>query len=357
MLAAVVLTIVLLPSSDETQRYDLDSAQPDGYRGLRLLLEETGTDVDRVDADDVTEETPADTVFVPDAAGAGGEQVARWRRYAEAGNTLVLGSPVDGLGAPASDVGFSGVDGTCSVDGLAGDEDIVIPFVDTGVEVGADDGCFGDGESALIVGRFVGDGEIITLATPDLFTNTTMGAPEPDQPVGRVPDNAVVAQVLLGTPRLAVVTSGVEAVGVDGEKGLTDFMSPGVKLGILELGVAFGFYAVARGRRHGRVVTEPLPVTIAGSAFVEAVGSLLERQGDHARTAEVLREGECRRLALRLGLPRSMSRHDLAAVVAERTGRDRAEVERLLTQPVDSETALVEITRELDSLRQEALHV
>src|SRR5690606_12276607 len=112
----------------------------------------------------------------------------------------------------------------------------------------------------------------------------------------------------------------------------------------LQLGVAFGFYAFSRGRRHGRVVTEPAPVTIAGSAFVEAVGSLLERQGDVGRAAEVLREGRCRELARRLGRPRSITRAELAGVVAARTGRDPAEVVGLLSDPVDSDADLVALT-------------
>ena len=182
--------------------------------------------------------------------------------------------------------------------------------------------------------------------------------------MGAIPGNAVVAQRLLGSGagaepgrRLGVVTSGIADVAPTGEKSLTDFMSTGVKLGLLELGVAFLFYAWARGRRHGRVVTEPAPVTIAGSAFVEAVGSLLERQGDVPRAAEVVREGQCRELARRLGLPRTAGRPELAAVVAARTGREPAAVLSLLTDPVDSDAGLVTLTRELDSLRQEALHV
>ena len=371
VLAAVALTVILLPSRETDRPYDLDSAQPGGYRGLRLLLEETGTSVDRVDASDVGASfvTEADTVFVPEASGAGAALTRQWRSYVQAGGRLVLGAPADGLGPPADPMpafggGVAILPGTCTLEPLAAGQAVRMPVDIRGVWVAQDESCYGNTTSALIVRRPLGDGEIVTLASPDLFANSFMGAPEPDRPVGKIPDNAVLAEYALaqgpagsvGSHRLAVVTSGI-AAAPDGTKGLTDFMSPGVKLGILELGAAFLFYALARGRRHGRVVTEPAPVTIAGSAFVEAVGSLLERQGDHGRAAEVLRAGECRELARRLGLPPDISRHDLAAIVAHRTGREPAAVERLLTDPIESDAALVDITRALDSLRQEALHV
>ena len=377
VLAAVVLTVIVLPSNDAGPLYDLESAQPDGYRGLRLLLEETGTAVGTLDADEIDAVAVGrfDVVYVPGGGAVDAALARQWRRYVEAGGRLVLGSPSDEVGARAvGDVtaidglfvggGSDLPAGVCAIDDLGDAGPIRAPFLTQGVDVGDGDSCYGDERVALVVRQRLDRGEIVTLATPDLFTNEIMGAPEPEQSVGAIPGNAVVAQRLLGSGagaepgrRLGVVTSGIADVAPTGEKSLTDFMSTGVKLGLLELGVAFLFYAWARGRRHGRVVTEPTPVTIAGSAFVEAVGSLLERQGDVPRAAEVVREGQCRELARRLGLPRTAGRPELAAVVAARTGREPAAVLSLLTDPVDSDAGLVTLTRELDSLRQEALHV
>lgn len=372
VVAAVVLTVLLTPKGETGEPYDLKSTEPDGYRGLDLLLDSTGTDVSMVDAGDISESSVDrfDTVFVPLGGRAEADVVGQWRRYVEAGGRLVLGSPSDHIGPAPVDIGFIaggiGVEpGTCDVASMAGLDRVRIDGILGAVEVpsGASS-CFGDGTEAVVVIEQFGTGSVTALASPDLFTNSTMGAPKPDKPVGEIPDNAVVAELLLGrspdggdTNRLAVVTSGVDAPLEPGTESLTDLMSPGVKLGLLELAAAFGFYLVYRGRRHGRVVTEPVPVSIAGSAFVEAVGSLLERQGDVGRAAEVLRDGQCRVLAERLGVPRSTPRRDLAHVLAARTGRDPAQVEHLLTGPVDDERSLVELTRELDSLRQEALHV
>ncbi len=379
IIVAVLIAASVRPSAHRP--FDLASTQADGYRGLKLLLEETGTDVTTIDAADLDAGALSrfDVAFVPVADAVDQALLSKWNEFVVGGGRLVLGTHSD-LGAPSSidDESFStdtgvGVGSTrdpqvCTIDALDGAETIRSSFFASDLLVIDADSCYGDGSLAQIVAERRGEGEVVTLASPDLFTNSLMGAPEAGQKkVTSVPDNAVVAERLLGhgvggelsdgPTRLAIVTRGVAAAPIDGSKTLTDFMPSGVKLGLLELFAAFGFYALFRGRRHGRVVSEPVPVSIAGSSFVEAVGDLLERQGSHARAAEVLRAAECRELAQRLGVPLGIDRSALATVVAGRTGRDVAAVRAMLTDPIDSESSLVALSRELDSLRQEALHV
>ncbi|MFN8053110.1 MAG: DUF4350 domain-containing protein [Acidimicrobiales bacterium] len=379
VLVVVFLAVALIRPSAH-RPYDLASTEDDGYRGLKLLLSESGATVSSIDASDLDAAAAGrfPVVYVPVADSVGAATATRWRAFAENGGRLVLGTPskefgTKPVGSPFdanSSIGFGGAGGprlsdVCTIEQLGGAKAVEAPLLDVDVRVGGRDSCYGDGTGALVVVDRIGAGEIFTLANPDLFTNVLMGAPELDQKrVSSVPDNAVLAVRLLGrgaaggeARQVAVVTSGIEATPVDGTKGITDFIPWGVKLGLLELGAAFAFYALFRGRRHGRVVPEPVPVTIAGSAFVGAVGDLLERQGAHARAAEVLRASLCRELAQRLGVPVATDRSALAMVVAERTGRDPAAVWSVLSDPVDTESSLVSLTRELDSLRQEALHV
>lgn len=384
----VAVTVAIAPDGSTTGPYDLSSTEPDGYRGLDLLLDRMGASVEDVDAGElagaIADDGGAafDIVFVPASGGATRREVAAWREFAASGGRVVLGEPSPHLGGrPASDggpvPGFAGAavvsmePGVCDIATLRGIGPITVPYLWTWAEPdpARDTSCFGDGDAALVVRRPVGSGEVVTLAVPDLFTNATMGAPAPEAPVGPVRSNAVLAQRLLATRlltptpdpgaprvRVAIVTSGLGAVAA-GEKTVTDHMSWGVRLGLLQLVVAFAWYAVASARRHGRVVTEEAPVDIAGSAFVEAVGGLYERQGDCGRAAEILREGECRTLARRLGAPPTIGRSELAAVVAARTDREATAVQRLLTDPVEDRAELVELAQALDSLREETLHV
>lgn len=374
VVGAAVLTALLVPSGSDPTPYDLGSAAPDGYRGLRLLLDSFGVTTERISAGAVNGDLTASVniVFVPEGDRVGRDVATQLEAFANRGGRVVLGAPTDWLGPravsdPTAETGSS--DDACTMPELAdagGASQLNVPFSMASVVVGpGDEFCYGDEASAEIVrttSEIGGGGELITVGSPDLFANDAMGLPAPGEKAAPAPANAVVAQRLLGQrrgapARLAVVTSGLDQSTSAGDKTLLDFMSPGVRLGLLEIAVAVAFFAIARGRRFGRVVTEPEPVRIAGSAFVEAVGSLLERQGDIARAAEVVREGNCRELARRLGQPAGTGRAGLAAVVAARTGRDPTAVHQLFTQPVDSEAELLALTRDLDALRQEATHV
>lgn len=380
LIAAVVLAVVLIPQAPRP--YDLDSTAPDGYRGLRLLVEGFDTELDEIDASDINANAARrfDTAFVPLAGSEAGDLSSDWTAFVRAGGRLVLGSPLPDFGPrPAGDLQskFPIVDplaGTvpvgedvCTIEELQGSGDIDAPLLAvgqvgvSGVEVGADEGCYGDGDVAAVVRRRLGAGEIVVLGDPGLFANQPMGAPDVEETVTDVPSNAVLAQRMLapGTGgRLAVATGRSGSPLAGGEKTLTDFMSPGVKLGLWQLCAAMLILLIARGRRHGRIVREPAPVSLEGSGFVDAVGTLLERQGEHARAAETIRSAATRELALRHGLPASAPRSDVIGVVAGRLGRDPTVIAATLsTQPVSTPSELVELAEALEALRQEALHV
>ena len=378
LVAAIVLAVVILQPRDEG--YDLDSAESGGYRAVRLLLEAFGTRVDRIDADDVDAESVArfPVVYVPVAIGAEPSQVERWRRYVESGGSLVLGTPTPGLGAPVPEpdevgnpydeglgpsfvVGASDP-GTCDINELDDLEAIDVPF--SGMQFDADvaESCFGDGYFASVVRFDEGEGSVVNLATPDLFVNSAMGAPEKGDTESRdLPDNGAVAVRLLGRGgTVGIVTSGVSTQARIGASGRTwtDYLSPAVRLGLWQLVVAAGVYAWFRGRRHGRLVPESQAVTIDGSDFVGAVGNLLERQANADRVAEIIRRDARVRLASRFGVPRIAPIADLAAVVAARTGRTIDSVVAALgSGPVSNDAELSALSAQLDAIQQEAQHV
>ena len=109
-----------------------------------------------------------------------------------------------------------------------------------------------------------------------------------------------------------------------------------------------------RGRRLGRVVTEPMPVVVRSAETTLGRGRLYRRSRDHAHAAAGLRAGCATRCAARLGVPRSARPEDLVAAVARATGRDEQAVGALLHgPPPTSDAALVRLTRELDTLESE----
>ncbi|GAA2744117.1 DUF4350 domain-containing protein [Terrabacter aerolatus] len=99
------------------------------------------------------------------------------------------------------------------------------------------------------------------------------------------------------------------------------------------LGAAVVAFALARGRRLGRLVTEPLPIVVRASETTEARGRLYHRAADRPFAARVLRVGTRTRLADRLGLPRSTPVVSLVDAASRASGTPRSSVEQLLDGP------------------------
>jgi hypothetical protein len=92
-------------------------------------------------------------------------------------------------------------------------------------------------------------------------------------------------------------------------------------------------FALARGRRLGRLVVEPLPVVVRAAETTEARGRLYHRAADRPLAAHALRAGTRTRLADRLGLPRSTPVIALVDAAARASGVPRPDVEPLLDGP------------------------
>ena len=123
--------------------------------------------------------------------------------------------------------------------------------------------------------------------------------------------------------------------------------------GVLLVGLAFVAFALARGRRLGRIVTEPLPVVVRAVETTEARGRLYRRASDRGRAAGSLRAGARSRLAARLGVPRDSSTQTLAHAVAQSTDREPAEILSLLDGPTPTtDSALVLLAEQLADLEE-----
>ncbi len=366
--AALLVATVLLASGDTP--FALDSTDDRGYRGLALLLAGFDADVTDADLDDVVSgatQTP-DVVYVTSGAGVSQDVADALWDVAENGARVVVGGGLpdsgDRRGLEPVEVSLFDVPSStwCTMADLEGISSIVPPFDAAYFDVEAtDDSCLGDGSRALVARVATGEGEVIGLGSPEMFTNIEMGAPAPGEAVSFIPDNAVLAQRLLapeGVKEVAVVRSGaVTGSIVSGQKGLGDFVSPGVKLALGELVVVALLYVWFRARRHGRPVVEARPVEVASSELVDAVGNLLERQGDPGRAAARIRHRTSVEMRRRLALPPESSVAVVATQVAARTGRDPGAVRAVLVdRAVATPSDLVDLVNELEAIRQEALH-
>ena len=157
--------------------------------------------------------------------------------------------------------------------------------------------------------------------------------------------------------RVAVLDPGRPTIAAAGQgnKTLWGLVPPGVKLGLLQVGLAFLIYVFWRVRRLGKPVAEPQPVKVAGSELVSAVGGLLERSKSPQHAADVMRADLRRDLILHLGIPHNLADDTLGQVLAARTGLDEARLQAALGPgPVTSDRDLLAVAQLIDYVRKEA---
>jgi hypothetical protein len=364
VIVVVVVVVVAIAGRPGDEAYGLDSTDPSGYKGLRLILEDLGTTVESVDLADLADgSSPFDAVYLPargvpdDATATALEELARSGGHVVVGGGLLDESEFidDAFLEPTYRVAQRG---DCDVTELADSSGIRVTG-DGMVAAPRTQRCYGEGRSHVVADD-VGEGRLITISSPDLFTNEFMRAGDDLDRNGPLLDNSVVAVRLLQVDEgavVAVVTEGIGYVGPTGSSSIGDLIGPGVKLGLWQLAVAFGFYALWRAIRPGRLIEEPTPVELASSDLTAAVGNMMQRRADPADAATALRADALRRIRRRLSLDPAVPPDVVAALVADRTGREPSAVFDALAGAVpQSDAQLVALDHVLTAIRQEVTH-
>lgn len=389
LVVAVGLGLLLRSQVDPVPPFDIDSSQPDGLRAVRLLLEQQGVRVERAPASSLLEpqqpsvsDAPAAVVMMAPSVAAPDELEALLE-LADRGTLVVLGEP---LPEDTADEAFDTMELTaleqaqlltgriladtpampvepepCDIDELAdlGPLDTAFAFpmpVEEGRQV-----CFAEPDGTYVAREQRGSGAVVTLAAPFLWVNARL---QPQKEEGGAPlANGATAVRLLGEALRVTFVDPVPSPGATptGQRSPLDLLPLPVELALAQLLGAFAIFIWWRSRRLGRPVAESLPVEIAGSELVGAVGDLLRRRGNVGRAAATLRADTRRVLCERLGLGPDPAPVALVEIVAARTGRDAAAVGAALyddpAAPVTDGDALAQLSITLDAIRQEVLHV
>ncbi|WP_407341804.1 DUF4350 domain-containing protein [Pengzhenrongella phosphoraccumulans] len=192
-----------------------------------------------------------------------------------------------------------------------------------------------------------GPRRVVALADPTLLTNGAL----------KQEGNAALALRMLG--RNASLTWYVPSPSDFGQEadtgpGLGDLLPPGAGAVGLQLLLVAAIAALWRGRRLGRLVTEPLPVTVRAAETTRGRGRLYRRSRSYGHAAAALRAGAATRSAARLGLPRSAGAPAMIEALARATGRPTDEVAALLYGPPPTDdSGLEHLARMLDELESE----
>lgn len=357
VLAALLATYWLGGGAVGVTKGDPDSADPRGARAVATILRERGG------VDVRTARGPADlgdvgggTLVVATSRKLSDATTSRLRETARSAATLVLIRPhPDTLGALAPQVAEQGrasgvLRANCTMPeldaGLEASGDTQLYRVRSGSAGGT---CFtqvggGSGQGGAVAWVTAGDRRTVVVGNLDLFTNARL------QEV----DNAAVALRLLGPHgRLTWYVGGAEDAAPGPDKPERPW--PPAWLGPLTLGLTgvVGALMWWRGRRLGRLATEPLPVVVQANEATLARGRLYRRGKDRAHAARVLQDAVRRRLSAALAIPAGADAGLLVPSVARASGRDPAQIQDLLTRTPGSDADLAKLAQELARLDRE----
>ena len=314
VVVVIVVAIVLSSASGRRDGAPLspNSTAPDGARALVELL-------DRFDVElNVRVGMPAET----DGAALllesefDGQSADALLAFARDGNTVVVAAPSSSLVGdfvPSLDPPTATPAGRCP-DPIAGVEQLfglAGRFGLDDVDAGFVSSCFGirtaDGSSAAIVRRPIGNGEVVAIAGPEVFTNRYLAEG----------DNAALATALLaGRGSVSFVTPAPAGAG---DKTLVELV-PGwfYRVG-LQLLMGFALFVWASAPRLGPPVREPLLWPLPSTALATQIGGLYQRSRQPAVAARWLRRRARRQLTSRYRLARDCSVGELAGGRGART--------------------------------------
>ncbi len=170
-------------------------------------------------------------------------------------------------------------------------------------------------------------------------------------------DNAAVALRLLGEhDRLVWYVPTLDDADDDEAISLWTFAPAWIAPSLWLVGFAAIGLILWRGRRLGRLATEPLPVVVRAVETTRSRGRMYRTADDRGYAAAALRTAARRRLADHLRLGRGASEADVVTAVARQTGRREAEVgTRLSSQGFvpTTDQGLVQLAQDLTQLDRE----
>lgn len=350
LLAVLGLAAVLPAPRTTTLPLAPDSTAPSGARAAARILEREGVRVREARTLAQVEQLagPGTTVLVADHTHLTGEEA---RRLAATGADLVLldpGNLVADYGAPVSAEGWEWTQGPVPAactdpEALAAEElewsGVGFSSSDPQVEL-----CFPGPEGRAGLAVWDGASHVAALAVSEPLTNAHL----------EEHGNAALVLRLLGRHSDLVWFLPRSASGATQAPDVVSTIPRWLQLVGLQGLVVAAVVAVWRGRRTGRLVTEPLPVVVQSSEVTRGRARLYRRARAHGHAAASLRAGTASRCARRLGLPRSAGATVLVDAVSRASGRPAHEVERLLYgPPPTSDRRLTDLARELDRLESE----
>ena len=372
-LAVAALLALVTRGSGRSERPD-DPANPehDGTMALARVLDDRGVDVQVVGslADLERADTAGVTVLVGDPSDLAPGNVGRVLSASRGADHLVVVGPssrqIEALGVPVSTRTTSSVGrleagcesplvrpgdaltaSTALYRARPGAEGVRVCFPQPGSAADAPAGSTGPAGALVTVPAADGRPETTILGAREILRN------------GQIRESAhagVAVRALGRDDRLVWYLSAPEDLFVAGQETpsvVPAWFGPAMLL----LASAVVVLGIARGRRLGPVVTEPLPVVVRASETTTSRARLYRRSRDRARMTAILRTATTTRLRSALAADPGAPVEALLEPAAALSGLEpRVVHDRLLGPVPDSDPALARLATDLSDLEKRVRH-
>jgi hypothetical protein len=359
LLAVTLAVTVLTPARGNTDELDPANPGPAGAQGLAHVLSDHRVNVtvvrtqrqlldERVDG--------ATTVVIARTDQLSGRTAGAALAHAASAASMVLLDPdpevTKGMGLPADSHLADLADVAAGCRGALVGEDFRLARASRAYTPAADTSaattCFADkddgGGAMVSLPASAGRPPVTLLGSVSLITNEKI----------LDSDNAAIALHLFGqtdrliwyVPSLADVTAA--------ESTLRSIAPTWFRPGVVLATSAVVLLCLWRGRRLGRLVTEPLPVVVRAVETTESRGRMYRKSRDRTRALAVLQLATRRRLAAYLGLSTSSDVRSVAAAAATVSGRSYQDSLDLLNSSAPhDDSSLLELANALAALEKE----
>ena len=352
---AAVVTALLVPAADRGE-LDPNSPSPGGTRAVARILAAHGVPVEEVERSDdaVDGAQSADTIVVAHPRLLGPAQLDK---LAGTPAALVLVEPdLTTLERLAPGVRPAGTAADEPVDPACGQPDAVAAgrVIGGGLTYTLENATGSSSSGSEAVGCYPQPGArrfgwVRVLAGQHRVTVLGQSRLLQNRDLGREGNAALALRTLGAGERVRWYLPDPLELGVDEAPSTVDLLPHWVPWVLGQALLATFVALLWRGRRLGRIVTEPLPVVVRSAETVEGRARLYRVSRSRDRTSALLRTAALRRLAARIGVPVGAPPQEVARLVAGITGRDPNEVAALLLgAPPRDDGELVALASALD---------
>ena len=361
LLVASALTVTVLSRSSQHNTADLDPANPgfSGAQGLARVLSNHGVTVIVVRSQQELLDQRVDgstTIAITGASSLSGRTAAAAMAHAASAASLVLLAPdpvvTMGMRLPVTSHLTSLTDVAAGCQGAGVGTDFRLASADLAYAPTS----AGSAATTCFPDKADGGGAMLTLPSAAGRPPTTLLGDESLIVNGAIlnADNAAIALHLFGhTDRLIWYVPSIADISA-GESPARSLAPPWFRPGLVLGTSAVILLCLWKGRRLGRLVTEPLPVVVRAVETTESRGRMYRKAGDRNRALAVLQQATRKRLASYLGLSASSTISSVAAAAAAVSGRDYLDVLHLLDSPAaPDDSTLLHLANTLVALEKE----